>query len=936
MKQAIFKITVLLILLSGLALTVSANPGDDSLVARKAAAIREHLFARIQENQRLTKEGREADENYVVTDDDTKPDYFFKYFTSLSARKFWVDRGWPETFSYFLDRTLDKDGMRETFLINDWIRLLRKTYLDNTPYKDYKIYFVISGIYNFKNLDDEEEDYDWAKVKTESFSQTVKEDKKSADFSPRENGVINAILKQVAAPIENKQFSEALDKPKFLVFYLFNFYINQQALTVVQQGTMENAPKISLEHGEPFSTAFVINGCTHSRDIPASVVSDFWTYNKDHQANENPADATGNITTRTDYFVQMIRNVFTFFAAKSGNSILNADCTNDQDLIARLTVLYKEPFPNSSTSIAGSLLDLPLSTRTCLLKKMSEQFFCGDGSSHWISKNFCENIILDVVASTPQDQRRGLLEYLNANNGVLFKLLAGTDDLSTADALPMIMDIVEWTTKWKIPVPPDLSGRPNYSALVYLLCQFAYDEYSDRILLYHELNDDKPCAWIPYDPDAQKKTLSSITASKNDNKIIFEYSGNSKFALCSNILTDNLFAIIPFRQELGPFDFLGIIPQAELPVKFMINGYESSFKNSRIVVPALLLYHNIDKTITTKRLESVQFIFKVASAVQGDYKFKFDKTGNLVSKAKDILKIGQEINSIATTVSSAPDINHQLNQTTAGKNFLNILTHSGGVDATISISDIAKGEAFMEPFKNLVDAVAYWSGVAAQDPLIYTDVNFLYINEPLTSLELGLLNDGIISKSTKNGRKVDIDGMFLEIKGQQGFQAFRYFYINTPTATAQPMEVADPEWNMKVASWRKRESEGGYNLSATRNLARVQYRWDEFLVVSGKGYNKSMANAFIPASFYTRMEDDANRVFTPRTKSRAWDTEIIALEYYAYKRGAVKGGKYDIADDITLYTDLIPCASCSYVMAQFVQMFPNVKLHIISTKKISY
>ncbi|RFM36802.1 deaminase domain-containing protein [Chitinophaga silvisoli] len=938
MKQVIFKITVLFIFLTGLALGASAKPGDDSLVNKKAAAIREHLFARIQENQRLAKEGREAEENYVVTDDGKEPDYFFKYFRSNSARKFWIDRGWPENLSYFLDRTLDKDGVREGFLINDWIRLLRKTYLENTPYKDYQIYFVISGIYNYKNLDAEEGDYDWAKVKTESFSKTVKEDKTSDSFSPRENGVINAILKQVGEPIENIEFSKAQNKPKFIVFYLFNFYINQQPLTIVSQGTTGVGPKISIEHGPPFPTAFVLSGCSHSTDIDASVISDFFTYNTAHQVNDNPATTTGNIVTRSDYFVQMIRNVFTFFAAKSGSAIPNADCVNDKDLIARLEVLYKEPLPNSSTSIAGSLVDLPLSTRTCLLQKMSEKFFCGDGSSQWLSTNFCENLILDIVASTPQEQRLALLEYLGSNNGVLFKLLAGSDDLSTADALPYVMDIVEWTTKMKIPIPPDLSGRPNYTALVYLLCQFAYEEYSDRILLYHEQNDDKPCGWIPYDPTATQQYSKNIKGShKADNTIIFDYNGSSDFALCSNILPDNLFASIPFKKELMPFDFIGIIPETDLPIKFMINGEESAFKNRRIVIPALLLYYNIDKTITQRRLDNVQFIFKVISFARGEYNFKFNPKGSLVQKANDILKIGQELNTIGTTVTSAPQLKQWLNTSDGGKKFLKVFEHASGIDATISIKDIAKGEALMEPFKNLVDAVAYWCGDAAQDPLVYTDANFLYINEPLSSLEIGLLNDGLMSKSTRNSRKTDIDGMFLEIKGEQGFQGFRYFYLNNPTATVQTMDVADKEWDTKVANWRKRESEGGYNIGATRNLARVIYPWDEFLVASGKAYNKAMAKTFIPESFYTLMDNDANRVFTPRTQTRKWDTDIIALEYYAYKQHAVKGGKYpNIVEDLTMYTDLIPCPSCSYVMAQFVQMFPNVKLHVITTKKINY
>jgi|GEM_PF-3041052 len=927
MKQVYLKITVLFIVLSGIMHTVRANSGKDSLIDKQAAAIQQRLLARMQENQRLSREGRDAEANYVVTDDGPEPDYFFKYFTSARARKFWIDRGWPEDLTYFLDRTLDKDGVTEKVQLNNWIRDLRKTYLDKTPYKDYKIYFVISGIYNYKNLNAEEPDYNWSKIATVSFSKTLKDDKNTGTFSAKENTIINAILDKVAEPIENQQFSNALNKEKSIVFYLLNLYKSTPREAIVSKGTMGMAPEIGFEKLPDIPLAFVISGCTRSSDIPESLITEFWDYDHAHQLVQNPGTTTGNVVTRSDYFVQMIRNVFTFLSSKGGNSLPTIPCNQDKQLIERLQLLYKEPLPNSSVSAAGSLVDLPLATRTCLLEQLSNSTFCGDVTNPLLNISACENLIVDIVASTPAEQRKGLLDYLGQDNGVLGKLIKKMSDIGVGDVVPITLEAVGAD----IPLP-NLAGKPNFSTLVFLLSQYAYDIYPQELVNFHTAYDTNPCAWLPYDPTAEKTYSKNIKATyQDDNSILFEFKGMSEEALCSDVVVPANYVSTPVTRVLQPFKFIGIIPEVDLPIKFKIDGQESSYKKEKIIVPALMLFWNINKHLTQSRIDDITFIIKVISLAKGGAFFSLKTGGSLLQTIERIAGTGQTINTIQISILNTPAIKQQILQKKGGGDFLNNLDV---LNSHLSLAEaLASGKMEIGTLKTLCDVVAFWHGEVLKDPLVYTDANFLSINQPLSDLELGLLNDGIMSRSTLDERRATIDGMFISIKDEQGFQGFRQFCINDPLTT---VTLADASWDAQVAGWKDAKA---YNISKGRNMARVIYSWDEYLAASGPGYNSQMTRSkkFIPESFYDEIQDDSKRVFTPRTYLKRFDTDIVAMEYYAKQHNATKGGKYpNVVDEITMYTDLIPCPSCSYMFAQFREMFPNVKLHIVTTTKIHY
>ena len=72
-------------------------------------------------------------------------------------------------------------------------------------------------------------------------------------------------------------------------------------------------------------------------------------------------------------------------------------------------------------------------------------------------------------------------------------------------------------------------------------------------------------------------------------------------------------------------------------------------------------------------------------------------------------------------------------------------------------------------------------------------------------------------------------------------------------------------------------------------------------------------------------------------KTRNFDTEIAGMEYFAKQKGAVKGKIYpDITGEVKITSDLCPCPSCSAVFQQFSQMFPNLKITIVTTNKLHY
>jgi hypothetical protein len=926
MKQVYLKIAVLFIVLSGIVHTVRAHSGDDSLINQQAAAIKQRLLARIHENQLLISEGRDSEAGYIVNTDD--PVYFFKHFSSSFARKFWIDRGfWRDFYGTLYDYTVDKDGVSEKTELNKWIGQLRKTYLDKTAYKDYKIYFVISGIYNYDHLDAKDPQvYNWAEMSTTSYLKAIKDNEMpAAEFAVKENKLLNAVLKKVRADDENKQLTTILNNEKYIVCFLFNFYKNTYGENIVSQGTMGMAPRISVEKKLTGTYTFVINGCFHSTSIAPELITEMLEYNKNHQEVDNPGNTTGDITTRMDYFTQMIRNAFAFFSLKDGLSVSDLPCDKDPKLLQQLQQLYNHGLPNTSMSAAESLKYLPLATRTCLLEQLSNLTFCGDGANTLpLRVNYCENLIVDLVRSTPDDDKVGLLEFLSKNNGVLQRIITSRIHDAGPDE---IIEIIKDATGIGIKLPT-FGGNLNYTAVVQVLCQFAYDVYQDRITAYHNSYDDSPCDWLLYDPMADfngnsKNVLADYEAGANT--INFHFRGNTQ----SYCRIEDMYSFgnrwRSIDKTLQPFAFIGIVPDIDLPFEFTVNGTAAAYKGEKIIVPALLLYWNVNKIKTKSAVDGLKTSIALVNLFKDGFDFDLNKTQSLMGTVRKWAKNLGIFNTVATTITEAPAINDEILKMTGGKEFLTTLK---GLDKHLSLVE-STSKFDIKFIKKLCDVIVFWRD-CLKNPKIYTDANFLYINQALSDFEQGLVNDGILPKTDREIRRVDIDGGFISIKDEQDFQAFRQFYINDPLTT---VELADNEWTTMVNNWR---SGNVYNIAGNRNMARVIYPWKEFLVADYERYNDQMVNSnkFIPESFYNESAVLKRRF--DYINSKRFDTHIVALEYFAEHHQAIKGNKYNIADAITIYTDLIPCRSCVYAMAQFREMFPKVQLHIITTTKLHY
>ncbi|PWV55608.1 deaminase domain-containing protein [Chitinophaga sp. S165] len=924
MKLAYLKLIVLFVVLSGIVHMARANSAGDSLIDKQAAAIQQRLLTRIQENQRLINEGRAEEANYIVTDDD--PVYFYKHFTSSYARRFWVDRDfWRDVYGTLIDYTIDKDGISEKVKLNSWIGHLKKTYLDKTAYKDYKLYFVISGIYNYEYIDAKEPQYEWATMAPTTYTQVVNEEKKpGVDLAKKENAILNAVLKKVKQDGENKQLTTIIEKEKYIVFFLFNFYKYPYAEQIVRQGTMGMGDKITVERKRTMPQTFVINGCFYSSSIAPALIGELLKYNTDNQSGENPSRNTGDLTTRMDYFTQMIRNAFTFFSVKEGFKLSDLPCDKDKKLLKQLQDLYAHGLPNSSMSAAASLKLLPLATRTCLLEQLSKSTLCGDGDKILSLGNYCENMIVDLISSVPDEDKAGLLEFLSMDNGVLPRIInSKIHDVTPDEVAELVMTVVNKKIKL-----PKLGGKLNYTAVVELLCQYAYDVYQDKVIALQEASQ-YPCDWLLYDPNADynpysKNVLADYTASNN---IEFKFRGNTQ-AYC-RILdmypTGNSYRSIDRTKK--PFEFIGIIPDVDLPFEFTVNGKKEDYKGKKIIVPALLLYWNINKIKTNSAVDGLTTAFSVLHNVKEGFTFNLDETKSLKEALQKWSKNLGTFHTIVTTVTEAPAIKAEILKMEYGKEFIDLLD---GIGKHSSFLEKASGkEIDIKAFRKLCDVVLYWRKCLTK-PEIYTDANFASINGPLSDFDLALFNDGIISKSANDARQIVIDKMFSPVKDAQNFQAFRQFYINDPMTT---VDLTDDKWVAQVSNW---QSKDGYNISSERNMARVIYSWKEFLIAEDKQkYNDQMtvSNKFIPESFYDLL-NSGKRMFDPKITLRRFDTDLVALEYFANHYGAVKGSKNNVTDEITIYTDLIPCRSCTYVLAQFREMFPNVKLHIITSMKL--
>ncbi|MVT43318.1 hypothetical protein GO495_22155 [Chitinophaga oryziterrae] len=719
MRQVYLKLMILFLALAGTINIARAGTPEDSLVDAQAAIIRKNLAARIQENERLIKAGKAAEASYVVSAMQDQPYSVFTSFTSLAARQLWI----KQSLSMRLVG-LDQLSSHVNNL-NAWISELRKTYLDNTPYKDYKIYFVVSGIYNYKDIERKDPEYDWNKMRTVNYYEQVRTN--PGAYTEKEEEIIRAIMSKVKNDKDNSVLKASLEKDKYIVCYLFNLYKNYSGVHAEYHAGMELSESRMIMGSTPeVHNTFIINGIYHSSSIEPSLIAELQNYNKNHQQSP-PSDSGTNITTRNDYLSQLIRNVYIFFGQKAGGGLANVDCEHDEGLIDRLEDLYKTPLPNATKiDISVSLKDLTLETRKCLLEKLSQKAICGDNKVLPFTSNLCEQLILDIVRSTPLEQQRAFLDHLNGNAQLLRKLIVKTDDKH---------ELFDYSTE----------GENNYTELVKVLCQFAYNVYKAELTL--AIAETSPCKTLTYDPQAPYNDLS--------NEVLAHYTDGNQFSFefrryrgpCSYQYFDYYGNAQYGNQNftVDPFAWVSIVPTTDLPFNFFVDGKQQEARGKTLYIPALMLYWNIEKNTEQgikDNLERAKNVIDVGMLIFGE--------GWMELKGSKLKKLWAGINNavtIANTATSDPEIKRWLEGSPMGEKALNALeVISNHVSTPGNIKEqIEKGEVKPETLKTLNDIVVFWQGVMANPPTYDPNLNYASVTTLVREIQEGLLEEDAIS-----------------------------------------------------------------------------------------------------------------------------------------------------------------------------------------------
>jgi hypothetical protein len=746
---------ILFLALAGTINIARAGTPEDSLVDAQAAIIRKNLAARIQENERLIKAGKVAEASYVVSAMADQPYSVFTKFTSEAARQLWIKQSASMRF-------LGLDNLSSHVNnLNAWISELRKTYLDHTPYKDYKIYFVVSGIYNYKNIERKDPEYDWNKMRTINYYEQVRTN--PGAYSEKEEGIIRAIISKVKNDKDNSVLKASLDKDKYIVCYLFNLYTNYSGVHTEFRAGMElSESRLIIGTTPEVHNTFIINGIYHSSSIEPSLIAELEKYNKDHQQGP-PSDSGTNITTRNDYLSQLIRNVYVFFNQKAGGGLANVDCEHDEGLINRLEDLYKTSLPNATkTDISESLKDLTLETRKCLLEKLSQKTICADNAVFPFPSNLCEQLIVDVVRSTPPEQQRSLLDLFNGNNPLLRNIIVNKTD-----------DEHELFGK-------STGGENNYTELVRVLSQFAYNVYKAELSL--AIAETSPCKTLTYDPQKPFNDLTNNVTAKYEDGNYFTFTFKRYTGPCSWQYFDYAGSAQYGDQVFiaDPFAWVSVVPTTDLPFNFFVNGKQQDCRGKTLYVPALMLYWNIRKNTLQgikDNLERAKTVIEVGMLFLGD--------GLMVLEGSKLKKLWAGINNAVTIANKAttdPELKRWLQSSPIGEKALKTLEVIGNHLSTPGdIKDqMEKGKIKPETLTTLNDIVVFWQAVLADPPAYDPKLNYAAVTSLVRGIQEGLLEEDAIS--TK-----------IPLIGAAGTGTQPNPQTGTPTQTNAPCELCGDE-----------------------------------------------------------------------------------------------------------------------------------------------
>ncbi len=103
---------------------------------------------------------------------------------------------------------------------------------------------------------------------------------------------------------------------------------------------------------------------------------------------------------------------------------------------------------------------------------------------------------------------------------------------------------------------------------------------------------------------------------------------------------------------------------------------------------------------------------------------------------------------------------------------------------------------------------------------------------------------------------------------------------------------------------------------------------------------KTSKNGYSPAFigndkiFETKYVNSDNVENGPNSYDRLFDSEVKIIEDITHKLGYDKKGvDEEVEGSVFLLTERIPCLSCQYVIDQFQDMFPNVKVVVVYVYK---
>jgi hypothetical protein len=724
-----------------LALCVSIMPVKAQLQYRSdeyVAHLGKKILDRIHKNEALISKGEDARASYIIMDSpsDGDPGWFFPSFTGSNALQLWLKRGW------ITQATLGNDVSIQTNNLNKYISDLRNYYLSNTKYKNQKIYFVVSGIYNYDKIEEEDKNYDWSAMRSVSFDNGVKEKAGKDGFSDKEVDLVNRILSKIKNEGESAELRNIIDSDGYIICFIFNLYKyfpGKQVVTEYVSADNDLAASGLRIHEVLVNTpkTFIVDGYFFSKKVDPDIIKNVSSFVATH-ATTTDSVANATIENRNNYLSEFIKNVFLSFLPITP-TIPSTPCVVDASLQDKLESLYSKGVGEGTLDISASLKDLSIDTRFCMLKQLAGSLYCGDGNNWFLRIGKCENLILDIIKSTPADQRQKLLDTLNSNNTVLKQLISKLND--------------------------EGPGTENYSSFILTLSQYAYEVYANN---FSALDTKGYCSFLTYNPSKDYNDYSKeVLADYNDdNKISFSFRNYDGSCYTQAWDAGGDISYLPVNRMIRPFDFIGIIPEIELPVKFFSNGASQSVKGQKLFVPAVMLYWNIKRTNTKEAIKSIEIAANAASFFIGLGEVKL--TGTLLG---ELFLSAEGTTTLANLVVNSDAAKQAILKKEGGIEFIETIGSINNISGvgTISYLGLAK----------LGRAVKFWNTYKGE--LLATSImDFERIGIRMNDLEGALVKDGFIytkgvkaAESLEDLFKLIKKSLVNRIAGESGM-ALRY------------------------------------------------------------------------------------------------------------------------------------------------------------------